>query len=499
MGRKKTQEEFKKEVFDLVGDEYEVLGEYVNTKTKILMKHNKCDNEYEVTPDHFLRGARCPKCYGNMKKTTGYFKKEVIDLVGKEYTVLGEYVGANKKVKIRHNKCGHVWGVNPTDFLCGSRCPKCFGTHKKSTEQFKEEVFDLVGEEYSVLGEYVNNHTKIIMKHNKCGFEYEVKPNNFLTGRRCIKCSGLMKKTTEQFKQEVYNLVGDEYTVLGEYKNAATKIKMKHNICNHEWEVVPYSFLSGNRCPKCAGKLKKTTDSFKKEVFDIVGNEYTVLGDYIDTKTKIKMKHNKCGNEWEVTPNHFLYSNSRCSKCFGGVKKSQEQFKEEIYNLVGDEYEFLEEYINSQTKIKIRHNVCGHEYEVAPNHFLHGNRCPKCKSSISKGERAIMKYLEKNKIPFSYEHKFEDLEDKIKLRFDFYLPERNICIEFDGRQHYEVVNFGGISQEKAEENFTVTQKHDKMKDEYCKEKGIKLLRIPYTEFKDIKKILKKEIDGYSRK
>ncbi|MFD2216510.1 zinc-ribbon domain-containing protein [Metabacillus endolithicus] len=99
MGRRKTHEEFVQEVFELVGEEYEILGTYINAKTKIKMIHSKCGYEWETaTPSNFTNKnnpKRCPKCAGNIQKTTELFKKEVFNLVGDEYTVLGEYINAH--------------------------------------------------------------------------------------------------------------------------------------------------------------------------------------------------------------------------------------------------------------------------------------------------------------------------------------------------------------------------------------------------------------------
>ncbi len=88
-----------------------------------------------------------------------------------------------------------------------------------NTEIFKKRVQDVVGDEYSVLGEYVDyNHTKIMMRHNICGYEYDILPGVFLKGIRCAKCGGTLKYTTETYTKEVKELVGNEYSVLGEYK-----------------------------------------------------------------------------------------------------------------------------------------------------------------------------------------------------------------------------------------------------------------------------------------
>ena len=81
------------------------------------------------------------------------------------------------------------------------------------------------------------------------------------------------RKTTREFKQEVYNLVGNEYSVLGEYINNKTKIKMKHNLCGHEFEMTPNSFLSGgNRCRECwkkrVGKFLHTPELEEKAYYE---------------------------------------------------------------------------------------------------------------------------------------------------------------------------------------------------------------------------------------
>jgi PHP family Zn ribbon phosphoesterase len=377
MATKSNTKEFKEKVKKLVGIEYTVLGEYINSKTKIRILHGKCGYEYKVTPNDFTSGYRCPKCGGTMPKNTEIFKKEVFDFEGKEYEVLGEYVNSSTKIKMLHSKCGYEYEVTPNDFIQSTRCPQCFGTPLKTTEQFKKEVFDLEGNEYTVLDEYINGKTKIRMLHGKCGFEYKVTPFNFISGKRCPKCGGTMPKNTEQFKKEVTDLVGNEYEVLGEYTNTNTKIKILHSKCGHEYKVKPSDFLRGIRCPKCFGTPLKTTEQFKKEVFGLVGNEYEVLGDYIRGKIKIGMLHSKCGYEYAVTPFSFI-SGVRCPKCGGTMPKNTEQFIKEVFDLVGNEYEVLGEYINNRIKIKILHSKCGYEYKVKPSDFIQGVRCGNC-------------------------------------------------------------------------------------------------------------------------
>ncbi len=86
--------------------------------------------------------------------------------------------------------------------------------------------------------------------------------------------------------------------------------------------------------------------------------------------------------------------------------------------------------------------------------------------------------MEKHNIDFVFQKTFPDCKDKRLLPFDFYLPNYHIVIEYDGCQHFKPIPFFG-----GEQSYVDRLKHDKMKDDYCEENNIKLLRIPY--FKNV--------------
>ena len=115
-----------------------------------------------------------------------------------------------------------------------------------------------------MLGEYINSRKKITFYHKTCGYSFQMAPNNFIQGNRCPKCAKLIRYTTNTFCDKVKELVGDEYTVLGEFINTQTKILMLHNVSGTEFYITPSSFIQGHRCAKCAGVMKYTTDSFKE-------------------------------------------------------------------------------------------------------------------------------------------------------------------------------------------------------------------------------------------
>ena len=408
------------------------------------------------------------------RKTDEQFKQEVYDLVGNEYVFLEHYQGALTKIRVKHNECGNVYGVRPSDFIHhGRRCPYCNGNAKKTDEEFKQEIYSLVGNEYVFLEPYQGAMNKIKVKHNKCGNVYMARPSNFLRGDRCPYCNGNAKKTDEEFKQEVFGLVSNEYTFLEPYANAVTKLKVKHNKCGNVYEVTPNSFFGGNRCPYCFGNLKKTDDQFKQEVYTLVGDEYTFLDKYVNDSTKLKVKHTKCNNVYEVKPSNFLQG-QRCPYCSGKHQKTDEEFKQEVYDLVGNEYVFLDTYVNNHTKLKVKHKTCGNVYEVTPTHFLIGTRCPFC--NVPKGELILNKLLDTLNLNYETQQTFDDLIDKSYLSYDFYIPDQNILIEYQGKQHYQAIDhFGG------EAKFKIQQKHDQMKLDYAKEHGYNLIAVPYTE------------------
>lgn len=428
---------------------------------------------------------------GKTKKTGEEFRKEVYNLVKDDYVFLEKYKGYETKIKVRHNVCGFEYKTTPDNFLHGYGCPKCAGNIKKTTEQFKEEVYNLVNGDYTVLGGYTGNKNKVLLRHEICDRVFKMSPNSFLRGQRCPWCSGKMRKTTKRFKEEVRQKFGDGYEVISQYKNANTKVKIRHN-CGYEWECRPTDFLKSKGCVKCRKEkqLKDDAYKFEKYVSETTSGEYSVLSEYLGATKPIKVKHNKCGHEYTTTP-YFFRKRIGCEKCSGTLKLTTARFKEEVFKQVGNEYSVLGEYKNTRTKIKMRHNKCGHVWHVTPNRFLSKTRCPRCKAS--KGEEAILNYLKDLSITFETQKTFEGLSYKNSLFIDFYLPEHNIAIEYDGLHHFKPVDFSGKNKKQAKKNFDDTKKRDKIKEEYCKKNRIKLIRIPYTEFDNIENILSKEI------
>lgn len=127
---------------------------------------------------------------------------------------------------------------------------------------------------------------------------------------------------------------------------------------------------------------------------------------------------------------------------------------------------------------------CGKETVISTSKLScgHTTSCGKC--CISKGEDKIKKALEDCNIKFEQQKRFKDCRDKNPLPFDFYLPDYNCCIEFDGKQHFHIPN-NEKSTIFTEDKIKEIQKHDKIKDLYCLNNNIKLIRISYIDLDNI--------------
>ncbi len=356
---------------------------------------------------------------------------------------------------------------------------------RKTHDEFVIEVFGICGDEYKVLSHYIDAKEKLEIEHTFCHRKYDVSPNNFLRGRRCPYCSSNKKKTHDEFVEEVYCVFSNEYTVIGKYINNNTKIKVKHNICNREYEVLPTQIIKGVRCSLCEGNKKKTKEEFAIEVYNLVGDEYRVISGYSNSFTKITMIHEICSNEWETTPNGFLHCGVRCAYCYKKNRfKTHEEFVEQVNYLSDGEFTVVGQYKGSHLSVSIRHEVCNKQFEITANTFLTNLSCSSC--NLSRGEQRVDNFLRKESVKYYQEYRFEDCRNLRSLPFDFVVLDNldnMLIIEYDGEQHFQLVS-------KFDENaFERTQQNDKIKNDYCEINNIPLLRIPYWEFNNIEYIL----------
>lgn len=170
-----------------------------------------------------------------------------------------------------------------------------------------------------------------------------------------------------------------------------------------------------------------------------------------------------------------LLSGKKCLQCYLDNKVfSKEKIINKFKDIHGDYYKYnFNDFKNLHSKIEITCNK-GHTFSQKIANHLQGKGCPICRESL--GERIISNYLSSNNINYIRQKKFDDCIYINRLPFDFYIPKLNLAIEYDGIQHYmPIKQFGG------EEEFKKIIIKDKIKNDYCSNNNIKLLRISYKD------------------
>lgn len=206
--RKKYNTKKINEIYSKEG--YELLEEYkgMNEPTKTL--HKICGYKWRLHPAHFLKsGSRCPRCaISGFVKTKEEIIEELKEIKNGEYELVSGYINSTKKAKFKHLKCGKEFEMEMARLRFKTNCPHCFGTPKKTTEDYKKEIFEKYGTEYEVLEEYQTNKIKIKHKHS-CGKIVLMRPDQFLQKR--TKCKCLINSSTSKEEKEIINFVKENY------------------------------------------------------------------------------------------------------------------------------------------------------------------------------------------------------------------------------------------------------------------------------------------------
>lgn len=220
-----------------------------------------------------------------------------------------------------------------------------------------------------------------------------------------------------------------------------------------------------NNCPECKNSLLNQTFGRLTVIapgkVDKNGHKYWVC-------------QCSCGNKVEVNGDNLRRQLTLSCGCY----QKEQTSKALLIDLTGKRFgklTVLKKSSNRGEKVRwLCKCDCGTILEVEGANLKSGHTTS-CGCIRSKGENKIAELLNLLNISFEKEYTFSDLP---KRRFDFYLPDKNLCIEFDGKQHFTYVATWHGSLARFEES----KKRDEEKNNYCKEHGIKLIRIPYYDY-----------------
>ena len=367
-------------------------------------------------------------------------------------------------------------------------------TPMRTTEDFKKEVFD-VNPNSEILSEYNGLRKKITRKCKVCGDVREVQARMLLDNRGCQACvaskrGAEKRKSPIQFSTELFE-VNPNIELLSEYTTNNSRVHCRCKLDGHEWNGIPHTLLDGHGCPECYRRIanRRTEDEFLKEMRERFPTIH-VLSKYVRVAVKVDFACDVCGYHWTAIPDTILNNkNSGCPKCAGKAHIMESEIIERIKES-SPSVEYLNGYKTILSHANFRCKKCGYEWNTAVNSILGGHGCPKCWSSH--GEEKICEYLDKKGIAYIREYRFKDCKNERQLPFDFYIPSQNTCIEYDGQQHFMPVRFcKSITESDSIATYKNQQKKDSLKTSYCKNNGIKLIRIPYTDFDNVENILDK--------
>lgn len=422
--------------------------------------------------------------------------KKIYDRTGFNIELKSEYIGSGKRIRFVCPYCGNEHESFAHSLTQGYFCRHNIGKNNpsaKSIDSFKKEISD-VDSGIEIVGKYVNCNVPIEFICS-CGNHAFKEPAQMLLGyTKCPQCAQ-NRMTLQEYLYKLQN-IRPNIRILTHIKEEAF-IRKRGKIqyvceCGNIDTKPMESLLNGVSCPRCTNKdsgkkHRKTMKQYLSEVKKI-NPDVEILSDYVGNENDITFKCS-CGNIDKKKARLLIRNKCCCSNCSKSKKKTTQQFKEEMLN-VNPNIQILGEYVNAETPIEYICE-CGKRHSSAPSLLLVGHRCGEC--NMSKSEYITDHFLNEQNIEHYYDYKFDDCKNKKNLKFDFFLPEYNTCLELDGEHHYMPVNFKGIDDARAKERHEYTKELDKIKDDYCKVKNITLIRIPYWDFDNITKILSESL------
>lgn len=309
-----------------------------------------------------------------------------------------------------------------------------------------------------------------------------------------------------------------EFISIKELRSDISKhvISILHKPCGRIIDIIFANFRYRKNCKYCDGHYYDTQSFINRFNKRKDSTEYTILSEYKSISEYMEVRHNKCGKTFIMRADTLIYGDGKCPCIFGKYsnhhsfdllnRRIQEKDNEyELYKVDKDPIAILSDHV------KLRHKTCGTIFTTIPHNFLSSNnkRCPVCKVypknligyKDSNGVKIIEKWIRSKKIFYEREKTFKDLVSPTsgrKLRYDFYIPDLNLIIEFDGKQHYDT----RVSSLFTEDKYKQIRLHDKIKNKYCERHKINLIRIKYMDssedyiYNKLNKFFDKEIRVY---
>lgn len=339
-------------------------------------------------------------------------------------------------------------------------------------------------------------NSKEIISMDKYGYKYKINLCNLLDG----KLPHITQRNPfaiENIKKYLFLHHPDLELLSDTYVNCKTKLEFvckKHRDKGVQRKTFDDISNSHQGCRYCG--IERRGEKYQIDTETIIKRCEELSLNYVsryiyNQETWIKFtcnKHLEKGIQ-EISWYHLRTCAKGCAYCTGRYKTTEDFIVEMI--TINPDIEIIGEYTGSENSIDCKCKLCGHLWSPIARSLKNGQGCPHC--TMSKGEIRVKRFLESHKITYETQKTFDDCMYEQKLKFDFYLTDWNILIEYDGEQHFKPVDFANKGIEWATNLYNKNLKKDAIKNKYCKDNDIALIRIPYYEYDNIESILTSEL------
>lgn len=442
--------------------------EYVDFIERIKMSHNRLNTELFISKAVMIHGSKYG--YGSTM-----------------------YVLSNLHVVVTCPTHGD-FKITPNNHLRGKGCPACGAIRTRDSKFLTTEIFiersDRIHNrkyDYSQTL-YTGCKKQVTIKCPVHGF-FNQKPTVHLNGGGCPKCGSESSAKARSLDEETFvtsakQIHGDRFSYDNlNFVNASKKVSIKCKIHGTFLQSPTYHLKGEANCPVCRAishsqKHRIPEDQVIQECRKKHKNRYDYsLTRYTGGKNQITVICPEHG-EFSISASNHMRGHG-CKMC--SIERLRleklstlEDYIKKARVVHGDRYDYSGAvYLGVHEKIRIKCKNKGHGYfHQEANSHLQGSGCPIC--AESKGERVIRNLLLKNKINYQTEYKIP-LQTR-RFRYDFFLPDHNLLIEYHGEQHYRSVDFFG-----GECGFAKTKERDLLKKALAKRLKYKMLTIPYWE------------------
>lgn len=360
---------------------------------------------------------------------------------------------------------------------------------------------------YSLVNaQWKNNTTAVPITCNACGHQFKTTPVLHCSSHRhtgCRSCTSRQLKTLsfDEYIKKATLISGNTFDFSKSLKitNTTDKINVICRTCGTESFIRAKNLTRKNPtgCANCQRlntkiRMSNTKTDIEHKLRSIFGDKYSLVSDGYNTSTTLSsIQCNVCNEIHDVRIDHVYRSGIPC-KCKYKFKLTQQDFISNAIQKHANRYTYGDVvYCGYRVPVMITCKLHG-SFTVTPESHMMGTGCHACSSS--KGELLIAEWLTNNNINYTRQHRYNDCKHKNTLPFDFYLPNYNMCIEYNGEQHYKPTRFNGMTHTKAGAAYDNQKLKDSIKETYCRKNNINLLIIPYWEKHNIDIILNTEIN-----